>query len=66
MLDRLMILLKNPGMKPHICQRCKQLSGCTQVTWMCPHCNTYSSDISLPKKSTASGVSGSSNSNVKR
>ncbi|KAK6104560.1 BTB/POZ domain family protein [Brugia pahangi] len=65
MLDRLTILLKNPGMKSHTCQKCRQLSGCAQVTWMCPHCNTYSTDASLPKKPTAGGITGG-NSNIKR
>ncbi|MFH4983402.1 hypothetical protein AB6A40_010111 [Gnathostoma spinigerum] len=45
MMDRFAALIRNPGLKLHICQRCKQCSGCGGVTWMCPHCNTYSSDF---------------------
>uniref|UniRef100_A0A914ZXR2 BTB domain-containing protein n=1 Tax=Parascaris univalens TaxID=6257 RepID=A0A914ZXR2_PARUN len=56
MMDRLSALLKNPGQKPHTCLRCKQSSGCAQVTWMCPHCNTYSSDASLPRNPASSSA----------
>ncbi|VDN50592.1 unnamed protein product [Dracunculus medinensis] len=54
MMDRLTVLLRNPGQKPHSCQRCKQISACSSITWMCPHCNIYSSDASLPRKAIAS------------
>ncbi|PAV56768.1 hypothetical protein WR25_05026 isoform C [Diploscapter pachys] len=47
MLDRLTILLQNPGLQPHQCVRCKATSSCTAVTWMCPQCKTYSSDANL-------------------
>ncbi|WKX94413.1 hypothetical protein Q1695_011572 [Nippostrongylus brasiliensis] len=47
MLDRLAVLLDNPGMQPHHCARCKATSTCTSVTWMCPQCKTYSTDPNL-------------------
>ncbi|KAK6055040.1 BTB/POZ domain protein [Cooperia oncophora] len=47
MLDRLAVLLDEPGMQPHHCARCKATSTCTSVTWMCPQCKTYSTDPNL-------------------
>ncbi|TMS35730.1 hypothetical protein L596_003064 [Steinernema carpocapsae] len=45
MMDRLAVLLRKPGLQLHTCLRCKALSTCTQVTWMCPQCKTYSSEF---------------------
>ncbi|KAK5968826.1 BTB/POZ domain and BTB/POZ fold domain and BTB/POZ domain-containing protein, partial [Trichostrongylus colubriformis] len=47
MLDRLAVLLDEPGMQPHHCSRCKATSTCQSVTWMCPQCKTYSTDPNL-------------------
>ncbi|KAF8363995.1 hypothetical protein PRIPAC_90918, partial [Pristionchus pacificus] len=55
MLDRLAILLENPGMQSHSCQRCKMTSTCVNVTWLCPHCKTYSSDVNLLKGAPPTG-----------
>ncbi|CAI2347296.1 unnamed protein product [Caenorhabditis sp. 36 PRJEB53466] len=47
MMDRLGVLLDNPGLQTHHCVRCKATNTCGAVTWMCPQCKTYSSDNSL-------------------
>ncbi|CCD62822.2 BTB domain-containing protein [Caenorhabditis elegans] len=49
MMDRLGVLLDNPGLQTHHCSRCKVTNTCGAVTWMCPSCKTYSSDTTLMK-----------------
>uniref|UniRef100_A0AC35U5S0 BTB/POZ domain-containing protein n=1 Tax=Rhabditophanes sp. KR3021 TaxID=114890 RepID=A0AC35U5S0_9BILA len=46
LMDRLSFLLKKSGLPSHNCLRCKTVSSCNEVTWMCPQCKTYSSDFS--------------------
>uniref|UniRef100_A0A0K0EWS8 BTB domain-containing protein n=1 Tax=Strongyloides venezuelensis TaxID=75913 RepID=A0A0K0EWS8_STRVS len=55
MMDRLAFLLKKSGMPCHLCNRCKTLSGCSDVTWMCPQCKTYTE--STTNRNSVTGIS---------
>ncbi|KAI1730303.1 BTB/POZ domain-containing protein [Ditylenchus destructor] len=47
LLDRFRVLIQQSGGGgfKHLCLRCKASSSCTEVTWMCPQCKSYSSEV---------------------
>lgn len=51
-LDRVSVLMvSEPELSSHHCDKCKRRCGCQNIKWVCPHCGTYHSG----DKSDASG-----------